>query len=193
MHVKSWTLVLCTMCDNLRDSALTEVLSWTITECFLRRMIIKNVLYIILLPFSAHYFSVCGYFLLPCRLENVSGVGTAGSFISWCLLIDFTSHMLTDKYLHIHSTPACSCAVLRGEALWSTGCYCLTTELTTAEQEQQYCTQRQGWPDVSDLLYGDDFLKIIFQNVQAHTEWKKPLIFFILSHIYDVRFLCCLQ
>lgn len=102
---------------------------------------IKNVFYLILPPFFAHYLSICGYFLLPWRLENVCGVDTAGSFISWCLLIDFSSQMLTDKYLHIHSTPASPCAVVKGEVLWSTG---LTTELTTSEQQQQHCAQRQG-------------------------------------------------
>lgn len=102
---------------------------------------IKNVFYLILLPFFAHYLSICGYFLLPWRLENVCGVDTAGSFTSWCLLIDFSSQMLTDKYLYIHSTPASPCAVVKGEVLWSTG---LTTELATSEQEQQHCAQRQG-------------------------------------------------
>lgn len=157
-------------------------------------MIIKNVFYLILLPFFfPHYLSICGYFLLPCRLKNVCGVETAGSFTSWCLLIHFSSQMLTDKYLHIHSTPACPRAVVKGEVLWSTGCYCLTTELTTSEQEQQYCAQRWGWLDIFGLLYGDDFLKTIFQNVHVCTEWKKPFIFFVLSHICNVCFLCFLQ
>lgn len=79
------------------------------------------------------------------------------------------------------------------EVMWNTGCYFLTTELTTSEQEQQYCAQSQGWLQVPDLDYGDYFLKTIFQNVHAHTEWKKLLIFIILSHRSNVYFLCCLQ
>lgn len=86
MHVKSWTLVLCSMHDYFRgsrlDSSLTKLLAQTVAECLLKRMMIKNVLYLIQLPFFAHYFSICGYFLLSCRLENVCGAETAGSFIS---------------------------------------------------------------------------------------------------------------
>lgn len=77
--------------------------------------------------------------------------------------------------------------------MWNAGCYCLTTELTTSEQEQQYCAQSQGWLQVPDLDYGDYFLKIIVQNVHPCTEWKKRLIFVILSHRCNVCFLSCLQ
>lgn len=56
MHIKSWTLVLCTMHDNFRGSrlgsSLTKLHVQAIAECSLQRVIIKNVLYLIQLPFS---------------------------------------------------------------------------------------------------------------------------------------------
>jgi len=83
--------------------------------------------------------------------------------------------------------------VVQREALWNTGCHCLTTGLTTSEWEQRYRAQCRGWPRAPGLDCGDYFLPIIFQSVHAHIEREKLLIFTALSHRCNVCFLCCLQ